>query len=180
MTIRLLNENVLEVEADALLLPIDGQAPGLGGTVARAFSREWPHAYRLLESRIAFPVALGRAICVRGDTDCPWGAVIFITTLNHLRLLSEDEKGGVMASAFFEALSICVSYRLDSISTVILKGGWRLPTNVAIAKMASVYRASEYGRQRRTLNICCLDPRECESATIALNMKNHQLVRVGR
>lgn len=160
MTIQLMNENVLTTEADAILLPIDGQARELGGTVARSFSREWPEAYELFESRLRFPVALGRAIYVREDVECRWKTVIFLATLHHLQLLSDAEKSAVMASAFSWALSLGVSAGLGSISTAILRGGWRLSLRTALARMVDVYEHSEFGRQGRRLNICCLDPQE--------------------
>ena len=154
MPIQLLNENVLSIEADALLLTIDGQTKGLGGSVAHAFIRQWPVAYEVFESRLGFPVPLGRAVAVTDRADCPWDTIIFLTTLNHVQTLHDDEKSDVVATAFADALSMASSAGIRSIATVVLRGGWRLSMQSAFLQMVSSYERSSFVQLGRTLKIC--------------------------
>ena len=163
MPIQLLNEDVLSVDASALLLTIDGQAKGLGGIVASAFIRNWPDAYNHCESQLEFPIPLGRAIQTTEHADSPWPSVIFLTTLNHLQILTDSEKIDVMAMAFIGALNIAVSGGMRSVSSVVLKGGWRLPQQAAFLRMVDTFQQSVFGRQGRMLNICCLNRFEYEA-----------------
>jgi hypothetical protein len=180
MTLRLLKENVLTSDADAILLPIDGQARGLGGSVARAFARKWPRAHERFESRLQFPVALGDAACVTTDSDCRWNAVIFLAILNHLQLLDEVERSAVMTSALSKALSIGISAGFGSMATVILRGGWRLPSRTALSRMKDVYKYSEFGRQGRRLNVCCLDRHEYQAMESVIALRETDLTAVDR
>jgi len=78
--LKLLNADVLDAEADALLLTIDGQARGLRGNVAHAFQRRWPDDYEDFETQLRFPIPLGSAVRIDADTDCRWRSIIFVDT----------------------------------------------------------------------------------------------------
>jgi hypothetical protein len=156
LPLNVLNSNVLDTPADALLIPIDGQARGLRGNIAHAFMRRWPDAYEDFESHLEFPVPLGSVRRVDEDTDSPWKTIVFLSTLHHLDTLATDEKLNVIRLALGHAFSKAVSGGLGSYSTAVLKGGWRLPLDLAFRTMIDTYNASQFARQRRTLNVCNL------------------------
>ena len=154
MPLFLLNSDVLTTPADALLITVDGQARGLRGNIARAFIRRWPDAYEDFDSHLEIPIPLGSVRRVDEDTVGPWKTLLFLSTLHHVETLTADEKLDVIRVALSNALSVAVSGRLSSLSTAVLKGGWRLPLEAAYEAMIKTYEASEFHRQGRTLNVC--------------------------
>ena len=162
MPLNLLNIDVLDSRATALVITIDGQARGLRGNIAHAFIRRWPEAYEDFDSYLEFPIPLGAVRKVDEDTESPWKTILFLSTLHHLETFSADEKLNVIRVALSNALTVAVSGRLSSLSTAVLKGGWRLPLELAYEAMIETYEASEFHRQRRTLNVCSLLASEYE------------------
>jgi hypothetical protein len=96
------------------------------------------------------------------NTDGPWRTLLFVSTLHHLETFNAEDKVMIISSALGNALSLAVSGRLRSLSTVVLKGGWRLSLEAAYETMISTYEASEFHRPRRVLNICSVDALEYE------------------
>ena len=52
--------DVLEADAEALVLAIDGAAHGMEGGVARQCGRRWPELWSEIESEVRHPVPLGK------------------------------------------------------------------------------------------------------------------------
>jgi hypothetical protein len=121
--LRLVQANVFDVEADALLLTIDGQARVLRGNVAHAFQRHWPEAYEDFESQLRFPVPLGTAVRIHADTDCPWRTILFVSTLHHLDTLVDDGKLDVIRHGLGSALQVAAATGLRALATTPMKGG---------------------------------------------------------
>jgi hypothetical protein len=154
--------NVLDAEADALLLTIDGQARGLRGNLAHAFQRRWPEAYDEFESQLRFPVPLGTAVRIDGDTDSPWRTILFASTLHHVETLDGAGKLAIIQRALGSALQIAVRTGLRTVATAPMKGGWRLTTPEAYRTMHAVWLGSALRRSGGSLLVCCLNAAEYE------------------
>ena len=161
--LKLLHTNVLDATADALLLTIDGQAPGLRGNIAHAFQRRWPEAYEDFESQLRFPVPLGTAVRIDADTDCPWHTILFVATLHHLETLDDDARHEVIRRSLRSALDTAARTGLRTLATAPLKGGWRLTTAAAYRTMHAAWLGSPLHRSGGSLLVCCRDGAEYES-----------------
>lgn len=164
MGIRIQLGNVLDAHADALLLTIDGARKGLEGNIARAFDHRWPDAFEEVVEQIAYPLPLGRAVLTRAETDCPFQAVLFASTLHHLDVFSEGEKARVTAMALQEAIGLARRYGLRSLASVVLTGGWRLPFAAALGTMLSTASFLTHGEAALELLICVRSEAEYASA----------------
>ena len=155
--LRLLHADVLDAQADALLLTIDGQARGLRGNVAHAFQRRWPEAYEEIESQLRFPVPLGSAVRIDTDNDSPWTTVLFVSTLHHLETLDDASRLDVIGRALASALDIAARTGLRALATTPMKGGWRLTTPEAYRTMYDAWLGSPLHRSGGSLLVCCRD-----------------------
>ena len=126
--LQILNQDVLDASAEALMLAIDGAARGMEGNVARVFAGRWPERWREIEEEVRYPVPLGRTFEVEleNDDDCPFRLVILASTLHHMETLSDGAKLGIVRSAMEEAVRSLARYRLRSLATTAMRGGWRL------------------------------------------------------
>ncbi len=158
--LKLAHSNVLDAEADALLLTIDGQARGLRGNVAHAFQRRWPDDYEDFESQLRFPVPLGTAVRIDADTDCPWRTILFVSTLHHLDTLDTAGKLAVIHRALSSALQIAASTGVHTLATAPMKGGWRLTVSEAYRTMYQAWFGSPLHRSGGSLLVCCRDAAE--------------------
>ena len=161
--LRPLHTDVLDSQADALLLTIDGQARGLRGNIAHAFQRRWPEAYEDFESQLRFPVPLGSAVRVDADTDSPWRTIIFVSTLHHLETLDDPGRLDVIGRALASALALAARTGLRTLATTPMKGGWRLDVAEAYRTMHMTWLGSALHRSGGSLLVCCRDDAEYES-----------------
>lgn len=118
------NANIFDVPADALLLTIDGSRAGMEGNIARQFAKRWPEDWPDMTRTVRYPIPIGRTLAVPWEGDAPWKLFLFASTLHHLDVLDDREKGAVVSHAFLEALKLCVKHRVSSLSTPVLQGGW--------------------------------------------------------
>ncbi len=161
--LKLLHTNVLDAQADALLLTIDGQACGLRGNVAHSFQRRWPEAYEDFEAQLRFPVPLGSAVRIDADTDSPWRTILFVSTLHHLEALDDRARHSVIRNGLLSALEIAARKGLRTLATTPMKGGWRLKSPAAYRTMHETWLSSALHRTGGTLLVCCLDDVEYET-----------------
>jgi len=139
MSIRIVHGDVLQAEADALLLTIDGSRRGLEGNIARAFAKRFPEAWESIEGAAPFPIALGRTVLVRHDGDAPWRSFMIAATLHHVDVIDDGAKLEVMRRAFREALLLCGRHAISSLATTVLTGGWRIDAIRALSSMKLEY-----------------------------------------
>jgi hypothetical protein len=164
--LQLFHINVLDAQADALVLTIDGQARGLRGNIAHAFQRRWPEAYEDFESQLRFPVPLGTAVRVDADTDCPWRTILFVSTLHHLETLDDAGKLNVIHRALGAALQTAAHTGLRALATAPMKGGWRLATPEAYRAMHDTWLGSPLHRSGGSLLVCCFDATEYQALVV--------------
>jgi hypothetical protein len=172
--LKLVHANVLDAAADALLLTIDGQAPGLRGNIAHAFQRRWPEDYEDFESQLRFPVPLGSAVRVDADTDCPWRTILFVSTLHHLETLDTAGKLDVIRRGLTSVLQLAARSGIRTLATAPLKGGWRLGVTDAYRTMLETYAGSELYRAGGTLLVCCVKDDEY-AALVAEHRRLHRV-----
>lgn len=142
MTLELVNSDVFDVRANALLLTIDGARRGMEGNIARQFARRWPDDWEDMQRDIRYPVPIGRTFAVPWDGDCPWRLILFASTLHHLDVLDDRQKRSVIRTSLTEALQLCVRHQATKLATVLLQGGWRLSAEDALQEMRSAYHVA--------------------------------------
>lgn len=151
MTVRLIHGDVLDATTEGLILTIDGTQKGLEGNLARAYARRWPDSFEELGYEIPYPLPLGRAVAVRIEDDSPFRVIVLASTLHHLDVLDERQKVAVTTSAYSEAIALARRFRLRSIASAVLSGGWRLPVKAALHAMLTVARP--FSEQESALSV---------------------------
>lgn len=164
MTIRIYKGDVLDARADSLLLTVDGERKGLQGNIACAFARRWPDAFEEIAAQIAYPLPLGRAVLIRAETDCPFQAVLFASTLHHLEVLSEAERARVTGMALQEAIGLARRHGMRSLASAVMAGGWRLPFDSALGVMLATAGHLTHSEVAFDLLICVRSEAEYASA----------------
>jgi len=74
MKLRIIHGSIFEQTAEALILPVDGTGPGMGGRLARAFDTLFPAAGSMVHSSAIYPVAAGdfRLLTLSAGTPFHW------------------------------------------------------------------------------------------------------------
>jgi hypothetical protein len=162
MHIMVCNDDLLNQEADAVLLTIDGAAPGMEGNVARAFERRYPDLWEELSTEIEYPLPLGRCDILEIDHyyTCPHRFAVIASTLHHHPPLSDQQKRSVAESAFLHALALCSQRHVHTVATTVLTGGWRLGFTDALSAMLAVaerFRENQNTPFPSQVKICVLD-----------------------
>lgn len=129
--------DVLDAQADALILTIDGASAGLEGNIARQFAKRWPIDFQDMEKTLPYPIPIGRTVGLEWEGDAPWRLFLFASTLHHVEVLTDHQKQAVVQRAFAEALQVAARYGARVVSTPLLQGGWRLSTEYARSAMLS-------------------------------------------
>jgi hypothetical protein len=131
--------DLFDSTSDAILLPVDGALPANAsakqiarslGRLAREFAQRNPDFLEEVESQVTFPIPLGGAAEVElGER---W--VLLVSMLSHLQT-DEASLKNAMTRGFQSALARCHSLQIRSLATPLLKGGWRISTEVAASLM---------------------------------------------
>lgn len=165
MSIDLLQKNLFDGLDEALILTIDGAAKGMEGNIARAFARLHPDAWEEIDYNLKYPIPLGTAkvVEIHPDLKCQYKFCFIASTLNHLHVLTDQEKLNVLSSALRQVLSIGAARGIKSIGTAVLAGGWRLPIEVAFDQICKTYsNAKALSSATPKLNIYVLENTEHE------------------
>ena len=144
-------ENILEYEADALVLTFDGEnaashrgADFVTGNLASAFRDRWPEAWPLIEEA----VHPDRGLVPCGDVvsleltegSCAFGGVVLASTLRHHGDRSHGTMSRIVASAVEGAVRAARAEGWESLASTPMKGGPRLDTRSAFMAMVEGYR----------------------------------------
>ena len=113
------NRNILDSSAEAIILTIDGAKKGMEGNIARAFAKKYPNAWELLEYEITYPIPIGMAkiFNIEDDDDCNQKFCIIASTLHHLDVLEQSSKRNIINSALRYALTQANNHQLKSLCT---------------------------------------------------------------
>ena len=102
MEISIIQGDLLDSDAQALALTIDGSAPNLEGNIARQFSKRFPNEWAQIESQIDYPMSLGAADSFTFETTndkCPELVVLLSTCLLYTSPSPRDQRGSRMPSS---------------------------------------------------------------------------------
>lgn len=156
--------DVLDAVADGLLLTIDGARKGMEGNVARDYARRWPDAFEEVEYEIPYPLPLGRTVAAHPESESPFPFVLIASTLNHIDVLTDSQKSGIVGSALREAIAIAQRRGIQRLVTPVMTGGWRVPFASALDAMLAVARPLSLVDSGLTLAIQVRDERDFQSA----------------
>lgn len=144
MTINILHGNVLDAETDAIILTVDGAAKGMEGNLSRQFALCWSEAWREIQDEIRYPIPLGKVLDFEPVAGCSFQYVLLASTLHHLGAVGNAARQGIIRSAIEKSLKIAHEYKIKTIATPVMAGGWRLTLQDAFLSMIDGY---EFARQ---------------------------------
>ena len=142
MALKILNANVLDAGADALILTLDGSAKSMEGNICRQFSRKWPRVWNEIADEIRYPIRLGDVVDYEPAGEHPFRVILFASTLHHKQVLSEMEKKSIVKSALMKAIRLAADYGAKTVATGLMKGGWRMSEDTAFIAMADGYEST--------------------------------------
>jgi O-acetyl-ADP-ribose deacetylase (regulator of RNase III) len=139
MDLKIIHGDLFANSSDAILLNIDGdgKTEGMEGRLARHFRKTSPELWEEIMKFRPESIGLGNIFTYRPSDDATsqYKAVIIASTHNHLDDLSEDERQAVAYTAFKRALQSAVKFKIKSLATPLLVGGWRLGVDRAFLAM---------------------------------------------
>jgi hypothetical protein len=139
--------DLLDARADAILLPIDGALPVDAGPklveralgrIARAFARRYPGCELAdeIDAQVSFPIALGAAAAVELPEESPFRYALVLSVLPHRAdQTGDDLVRAAAARALAQALEQCDQLGLATVAAPLLKAGWRVTTEAAMTLM---------------------------------------------
>jgi hypothetical protein len=160
--------DLLESSARAIMLPIDGVLPSTAdstliqrslGRLARAFARRYPDCELVdeIEAQVTFPLSPGQVAPVELTDGSPFRVALLLSMLPHQADQTGDETvRSAAAGAFAQALHVCDTLAVESVAAPLLKAGWRVPTGAAMTLMLKTL-ASANARHALTVEIRILD-----------------------
>lgn len=138
--IKIVEGDVLASDADAVILTIDGAKWGLEGNTARSYARRWPDAWMEIEDAVRYPVPLGRCVAVLPENESPFRLVLLASTLDHLDVMSDSQRAGIVRAALSDAISLSLRHRAGHVATALMTGGWRMDVRSALEAMTGPLR----------------------------------------
>jgi hypothetical protein len=145
--ITIIEGDLLESSAEAIMLPIDGLLASNTdtaivqrslGRIARSFARRYPECELAAEidAQVTFPLPLGRVAHIELPAGSPFRFALLLSMLPHHADQTSDETArAAAAGAFSQALSLCDKLTVASVAAPLLKAGWRITTGVAMTLM---------------------------------------------
>lgn len=144
--LKLFNSNVLDAKTGAIILTIDGAAKGMEGNLSREFDSRFPGVWNEIQNKIEYPVPLGSVIEHETAGKCTFRLVLLATTLNHLEMISDPARQGIIRDVTEKSLNIAAKYKINAIASPVLTGGWRLTMQKAFLSMTDGFeRARQNG-----------------------------------
>jgi hypothetical protein len=163
VSLKVIKGNVLDAQADALIIAIDGAKKGMEGNIARAFALRWPEIWTEIEDEILYPLPLGDVFDYEPGSDCPFRLILIASTLNHKDTLTESAKKGIVRTALHNAVTLSAGYGIKSIATAIMTGGWRLSQQSAFLAMTEGYEMILQSGKDIAVDIYIMDREQFET-----------------
>lgn len=157
--------DLFDSDADALILTIDGAAPGMEGNTARQFAKRWPEDWEDIATDVRYPIPLGGMSDHDPCYDCPFETVFLASTLEHRRQLSAQQKKSVVATAMEEIFKRAADLELRTIAVGIMTGGWRLSADQALLAMVEGMERAGDAAWGRELHVHAKRPGDHEYLT---------------
>lgn len=162
MDLKIYQGNVLDAQADAILMTIDGSAKGMEGNICAQFKKRWPEIWEEIDDEIRYPLALGKVFDYEPVCESPFRLILLASTLHHRDMMTDDQKKYVVKTALGNAIKIAVSYHTKDLATGIMKGGWRLSDKTAFVAMADACESAVQKRLNINVGIYIPEPRTYE------------------
>lgn len=141
MHVEIYKGNILDSDAEAIILTVDGMRKGLEGNVSRAFERMYPELWEELQYEFKYPISSGFSKIYSIDPifECTNKFCILASTLNHIEILDNKQKLKVISSALTSSLALASRNGVTTICSCILSGGWRLELIDALIEMLKTF-----------------------------------------
>jgi len=149
VTLNILQGNVLDAKAEAIILSIDGAAKGMEGNISRQFALRWPKVWREIQDEMRHPIPLGKVMEFETAGDCSFRLILLAATLHHREVLSDAAKQGIIRDATEKSLSLAAKYSINTVAAPVMIGGWRLTMQSAYLSMIDGYESA----RRNNINV---------------------------
>lgn len=143
MDLKIFQGDVLDAQANVILMTIDGSAKGMPGNIAHQFARRWPEVWEEIKEDIRYPIPLGRVFDYEPVCKSPFCLILLASTLNHLDIMTEGQKKNIVKTALENAIDIAVSCGVKDLATGIMRGGWRLSDEAAFLAMVDACESAD-------------------------------------
>lgn len=156
MSLNILQGNVLDAKADAIILSVDGAAKGMEGNLSRQFASRWPEAWNEIRDEIRHPIPLGKVIEYEPVSDCAFQLILLASTLHHREVLNDKARQGIILEATENSLRVADKYKINTITAPVMVGGWRLTLQNAFLSMVDGYESARRSNINVNLDIYIL------------------------
>lgn len=154
----LLQGDVLDAKAEAIILTVDGAAKGMDGNLSRQFASRWPDVWQEILDEIHHPIPLGKVMAYEPVAECAFQLIVLASTLYHREVLTDKVKQGIIREATEKSIEIAAGYGINTIATAVMAGGWRLKLQDAFLSMVDGYESARQNKFDTNLNIYILRP----------------------
>ena len=171
MPIRVVQANVLDAKADALMITAAPEQPGkgkrktdiLGSVGAQLLRRIGPEAAEDLADQLDIPMAPGSAQVIDVDPDCglAFRQVLVVGALSHL---PQAPHKAIVTAALTEGLRQAQDAGLSSVALAVPKGGWRISMLDGLLALVTATQSFP----GLNVEVHCLTPEEAQEVGAAL------------
>jgi len=96
------------------------------GNLAREFAINYPEKWNEIESFIGYPLSLGKIFPFVSLDDFKYKYIFIVSTLNHIESLNKSLLEIIIMNSLSNCLEFLSAKNVKSVSSVLMKGGWRL------------------------------------------------------
>ena len=166
MAMNIIQGNVLNAKANAIILTVDGAAKGMEGNLSRQFALRWPEAWQEIQDEIRYPISLGKVLDFEPVSKCSFRFVFLAATLHHRGVINNANRQGIIQSATEKSLNIAADFKINTIATSVMLGGWRLNLQDAFLSMVDGYESARQKGVDVNLDVYVIEPNDCESIQV--------------
>ena len=158
MAIKLYNVNILEEGSGNIIITTDGLGPEHEGALGRKLAQQFPDEWKKISSRVKYPVPFGQITSVPAPENSSFDYIHLASVLNHTSDIPETVMRNTVKDVVKQAIRKAFETKVFNLSSILLKGGWRLPTDLAIMSMLDGYEAMLPASKKITFEIYETDP----------------------
>lgn len=156
MELRIINQNILYSESEAIIFPIDGSRKGLEGNIAREYSKLHSKEWKIIEDSVNYPLGLGNVSTVQLN-ETNHKIVILASILNHIETIDTKTYERVVYNSFRDSLLEAKKHHIKTIATPLLSGGWRLDPLRAFVVMSNTLEFTLKSDDKILVYLCIKD-----------------------
>lgn len=137
--------NILDVDADAIIVTVDGSSVDSMGSIASQLRRRMGDAWDDIEDQLEFPIPLGNiqiatiTETINEDAQEPvnFKHVFFLSVLDHLQEVQASQRPEIVRKGLVRALEVAAQLGLKTVASPLLRCGWRVTEDMAHKIMRS-------------------------------------------